>query len=84
MIARGEVIFITAGVGIAVNNATDATKSGKESFDHPTGRHNDMGIGWELSIHGCIQLGLKIDMPGNHTCSQIIDPPEINCVIGQL
>ena len=40
------------------------TPSGRESFDHPTGRHNDMGIGWELSIHGCIQLGLKVDLPG--------------------
>jgi len=30
------------------------TPSGKESFDHPTGRHNDIGIAGELSIHGCI------------------------------
>ena len=30
------------------------TLSGKESFDHPTGRHNDIGIAGELSIHGCI------------------------------
>jgi len=41
------------------------TSSGRESFDHPTGRHNDLGIAWEPSIHGCIQMGLKIDMPGN-------------------
>ena len=40
------------------------TPSGRESFDHPTGKHNDMGIAWELSIHGCIQMGLKIDFPG--------------------
>jgi len=40
--------------------------SGRESFDHPTGRHNDMGIAWELSIHGCIQLGLQVAMPGNY------------------
>jgi hypothetical protein len=41
------------------------TPSGRESFDHPTGRHNDMGIAWDLSIHGCIQLGLKVDLPGD-------------------
>jgi len=26
------------------------TPSNKESFDHPTGRHNDKAIAWELSI----------------------------------
>ena len=40
------------------------TPSGKESFDHPTGRHNDLAIAWELSIHGCIQTGLKVNLPG--------------------
>lgn len=35
------------------------TPSGKESFDHPTGRHNDMGIAWELSIHGCLKFMLN-------------------------
>jgi len=54
------------------------TASGQESFDHPTGRHNDMGISLELSIYGCIQMGLKIDLPGNHVGSQIIDTLEIN------
>jgi len=54
------------------------TPSGKESFDHPAGRHNDIGIGWELSIHGCIQKGLKVDMPGNHVGSQLIEESEIN------
>jgi hypothetical protein len=33
-----------------------------------------MGIAWELSIHGCIQLGLKVDLPGNHVGSQIPEP----------
>ncbi len=51
---------------------------GKESFDHPTGRNNDLGIAWELSIHGCIQTGLKIDVPGNHVGSQVLEEPEIN------
>ena len=60
------------------------TKSGRESFDHPTGRHNDMGIAWELSIHGCIQLGLKVDLPGNHVGSQMIDTPEINYAMGNF
>jgi len=60
------------------------TPSGRESFDHPTGRHNDLGIAWELSIHGCIKLGLKIDLPGNHVVSQMIDTPEINYAMGQL
>ena len=54
------------------------TKSGRESFDHPTGRNNNMGIGWELSIYGCIQLGLKVDMPGNHAVGQIQEEPVIN------
>ena len=60
------------------------TPSGRESFDHPTGRHNDMGIAWELSIHGCIQLGLQVDMSGNHVGSQLIEESEINYVIGQF
>jgi len=60
------------------------TPSGREFFDHPTGRHNDMGIAWELSIHGCIQLGLRIDMPENHVGSQLIETPEINYSIGQF
>jgi len=47
------------------------TPSGRESFDHPTGRNNDMGITWELSIHGCIKLGLKIDMSGNYVIGQV-------------
>ena len=41
-----------------------------------------MGIAWELSIHGCIQLGLKVDLPGNVVGSQIIDTPEINYAMG--
>jgi hypothetical protein len=60
------------------------TPSGRESFDHPTGRHNDLGIAWELSIHGCIQLGLKVDLPGNYVGSQMIETPEINYSIGQF
>ena len=43
-----------------------------------------MGIAWELSIHGCIQMGIKIDLPGNHVDSQIIDTPEINYSIGNF
>ncbi|MDH3502815.1 MAG: hypothetical protein OEL69_09995 [Nitrosopumilus sp.] len=54
------------------------TQSGRESFDHPTGRHNDLGIAWELSIHGCISLGLKVDLPGNYSVGQISEQPEIN------
>jgi len=60
------------------------TPSGKESFDHPAGRHNYMGIAWELSIHGCIQLGLKVDMPGNPIGSQFNDAPEINYAMGNF
>jgi len=47
------------------------TPSGKESFDHSTGRHNDLAIAWELSIHGCIQSGLRVDMPGNRIIGQV-------------
>jgi hypothetical protein len=53
------------------------TPSGRESFDHPTGRHNDLGIAWELSIHGCIQMGLKVDLPGNHVGSQILEEHQL-------
>ena len=53
-------------------------QSGRESFDHPTGRHNDLSTAWELSIHGCIQLGLKVDLPGNHFVGQIQEEPVIN------
>ena len=35
------------------------TPSGRESFDHPTGRHNDTAIAWELSIHGCLKFMLN-------------------------
>ncbi len=60
------------------------TKSGRESFDHPTGKHNDMGIAWKLSIHGCIQLGLKIDLLGNHVGSQLTEQSEINYAMGNF
>jgi hypothetical protein len=33
------------------------TKSGnKLTFDHPPGRHNDLAIAWELSVHGCLKF----------------------------
>ena len=35
------------------------TRSGKETFDHPTGRHNDLATAWELSIHGCLKFMLN-------------------------
>ncbi len=50
------------------------TPSGRKSFDHPTDRHNDIGIAGELSIHDCIQLGLKMELIGNHVGSQIPEP----------
>ncbi len=37
------------------------TKTGKVSYDHPSGQHNDLAIAWELSIHGCLQFMLKRD-----------------------
>ena len=43
-----------------------------------------MGIAWDLSIHGCVQMGLKIDMPGNQVGSQINDAPEINYAMGNF
>jgi len=49
------------------------TKSGRELFNHPVGRHHDLAIAWELSIHGCIQLGLKVNLPGNHVGSQLLE-----------
>lgn len=60
------------------------TASGRESFDHPTGRHNDIGIAWEMSIHGCIQLGLKIDLPGNHVGGQITEEPNSDSFNGMI
>jgi hypothetical protein len=35
------------------------TQSGRITFDHPQGEHNDLAIAWELSIHGCLQYILK-------------------------
>jgi hypothetical protein len=35
------------------------TPSGKLSFDHPQGEHNDLAIAWELSIHGCLPFILQ-------------------------
>ncbi|MGH9878490.1 MAG: hypothetical protein ACRD5H_12705, partial [Nitrososphaerales archaeon] len=32
------------------------TPSGRPSFNHPTGAHNDLAIAWELSVHGCQKL----------------------------
>ena len=58
------------------------TNSGREPFDHPVGRHNDLAIAWELSIHGCIAKGLKVDMPGRFVGEPIADSPEINYVMG--
>lgn len=31
------------------------TRTGKTTFDHPSGQHNDLAIAWELSIHGCLK-----------------------------
>ena len=60
------------------------TPSGRESFDHPTGRNNDMVIAWDLSIHECIHLGLKVNLPGNHVGSQVLEESEINYAMGQM
>jgi hypothetical protein len=46
----------------------------KKSEFQPTCVHFYPQFGWELSIHGCIQLGLKIDLPGNVVGSQIPEP----------
>jgi len=35
------------------------TKSGKKTYDHPPGKHNDLAAAWELSIHGCQRFLLK-------------------------
>lgn len=35
------------------------TPSGKITFDHPSGQHNDLAIAWELSVHGCMKFLLK-------------------------
>ena len=43
-----------------------------------------MGIGWELSIHVCIQLRLKVDLPGNHVGSQLVEQSEINYAMGNF
>jgi len=58
--------------------------AGRESFDHPTGRNNDIWIGWKLSIHGYIQLELKIDLPGSHVGTQILEEPDSNSFNGMI
>lgn len=40
------------------------TKSGKITFDHEPGKHNDLAISWELSIHGCLRYILRHVLPG--------------------
>lgn len=32
------------------------TPGGRLTFDHPRNKHNDLAIGWELSIHGCMKF----------------------------
>jgi len=32
------------------------TRTGKITFDHPQGEHNDLATAWELSIHGCLKF----------------------------
>lgn len=39
------------------------TPSGKTTFDHPQGEHNDIAIAWELSIHGCQRFRLNTVRP---------------------
>ena len=36
------------------------TPSGKLTFDHPQGQHNDIAIAWELSIHGCQKFRINL------------------------
>ncbi len=35
------------------------TPTGRESFDHPRGKNNDMAHAWEMSIHACIRFMLN-------------------------
>ena len=51
---------------------------------YPTGRHNDMGIAWEISIYGCMQLGLKVDLPVDYVGSQLTEESEINYAMGNF
>lgn len=39
------------------------TPSGKITFDHPEGEHNDLAIAWELSCHGCLKFIDKSGRP---------------------
>lgn len=36
-----------------------ATGANNITFGHPPGEHNDLAIAWELSIHGCLRIGLR-------------------------
>ena len=40
------------------------TPAGKETFSPPQGKHNDLAIAWELSIHGCLKF--MFSKPGPH------------------
>lgn len=35
------------------------TSSGKTTFDHPQGEHNDLAVAWELSVHGCLKFMIR-------------------------
>jgi len=48
--------------------------------EDPASQNDFFGI----VIYGCIQLGLKVDMPGNHIGSQFNDAPEINYAMGNF
>lgn len=40
------------------------TRSGKLTFDHPTGQHNDLAVAWELSVHGCLKFMINVKADG--------------------
>lgn len=72
------------------------TPAGKESFDHPRGRHNDMAISWELSAHGCLKFMLNAagapvttssefhDVEDDYTYSQNPKIPTVDDLIPEL
>jgi len=61
------------------------TKSGRESFDHPTGRHNDKAISWELSIHGCLKFMLNATSePVSYAGNRRYKPEDEYALINEL
>lgn len=61
-----------------------ATRTGKTTFDHPSGQHNDLAIAWELSIHGCLRFkGRDLIGIGPHEIEELERPKSSIKIVDQ-